>query len=136
MPLFDLSSKDLLLKTLFPLTTLITPNKSEFELLANCKITSLEEGIAIAKEKCKEWNTSIFLKGGHFNDTIIREALITEKEVYQFKRSRKVFSYQHGTGCTISTAFSCYLGQGMSLKDSYSLATEYLINLYSKYNNE
>lgn len=132
----DLSSIDLLQKTLFPLTELITPNKPEFELLTNRKISSIDEGIIIAKEKCKEWNTSIFLKGGHFNDTIIREALITEKEVYHFKRKRNAFSYQHGTGCTISTALACFLGKNKSLKSSYYLSTKYLVNLYLRLNNQ
>jgi hydroxymethylpyrimidine/phosphomethylpyrimidine kinase len=129
--LFDLSALHLLKEKLFPFCELITPNKQEFELLADCKINTLEEGIAIAKEKSMEWNTSILLKGGHFKDDKIREALICKKEVYPFEKKRKFFDYEHGTGCTLSTAISCFLGENESILNACRLASDYLDEYYS-----
>jgi hydroxymethylpyrimidine/phosphomethylpyrimidine kinase len=127
----DETSLSLLKESLFPLTDLITPNKPEFEILTNSKITTLEEGVEIAKTKCIEWNTSILLKGGHFDDANIREAIITRTHVYCFERKRKTFSYNHGTGCTLSSALACLLGDHKSLTDAYTLASEYLVGFYS-----
>lgn len=134
VPFLDTSLLTFLQEELFPLTELVTPNKPEFELLTNSKITSIDEGIKIATEKCREWNTAILLKGGHFSETLIKEALITKTDIYRFERKRNIFLYGHGTGCTISTAFACFLGKNKSLYDSYSLSSEYLIKLYSELN--
>lgn len=131
-PFLDTSLLTFLQETLFPLTELITPNKPEFELLTNHKITSIDEAIMIATDKCKEWNTSILLKGGHFNETLIREALITKTDVYHFERKRKTFSYSHGTGCTLSSALACFIGKNISLYNSYSLSSKYLIDFYDE----
>lgn len=132
MPFLDTSSLNILQETLFPLTQLITPNKPEFELLTNCKINTLDEGIEIARVKCKEWDTSILLKGGHFNETLIREALITKTDICRFERKRNTFSYSHGTGCTLSSALACFIGKNISLYHSYSLSSKYLIDFYDK----
>lgn len=118
-------------ETLFPLTALVTPNKPEFELLVNQNIGTIEEAIEIATKKCKEWNTSILLKGGHYDDTKIKEALVTKTDLFCFERERKEFSYSHGTGCTLSSALACCLGNNYSLIDSYTLASKYLVDLYS-----
>ena len=131
-PFLDISSLKLLRETLFPLTELITPNKQEFELLTNHRITTIEEAIEIARDKCMEWNTSILLKGGHFNEPMIREALVTKTDVYRFERKRNTFTYSHGTGCTLSSALACFIGKNISIYDSYFLASKYLVNLYDE----
>lgn len=131
-PFLETSALTFLQEALFPLTRLITPNKPEFELLTNHKITSIDDGIEIATEKCKEWDTSILLKGGHFNETLIREALITKTDVYRFERKRKTLSYSHGTGCTLSSALACHIGRNISLYDSYLLSSKYLIDYYDE----
>ncbi len=121
------SGLKVLKETLFPFAELITPNKPEFEMLTEQKINTIDEGIEIAKVKCKEWNTSILLKGGHFNDAIIKEALVCQTDVKCFKRERKTLKYEHGTGCTLSTALACFLGKNIPLIDSYHLASDYLV---------
>ena len=126
----DTSALNTLKEILFPLTEIVTPNKQEFEILTNRNINNIDEAIEIAKDKCLEWDTSILLKGGHFNDVMIKEALITKVHVSKFERKRNDFIYQHGTGCTISTALACFIGKNISLSNSYSLATEYLIKHY------
>jgi len=132
IPFLDTSSLNIIQEILFPLTELITPNKPEFEFLTNLKISSIDEGIEIATDKCKEWDTSILLKGGHFNETQIREALITKTNVYRFERNRKNFSYSHGTGCTLSSALACFIGKNLSFYNSYLLSSKYLVDFYDE----
>jgi hydroxymethylpyrimidine/phosphomethylpyrimidine kinase len=84
----------------------------------------------LPKEKCTEWETAILLKGGHFDDALIKEALITKHEVLCFERERKNYTYNHGTGCTLSSALACFLGNEKSLKESYYLASNYLTELF------
>ncbi len=125
------SALNILKDNLFPLSTLITPNKNEFELLTESRIENIEDAVKIAKELCKKWNTSIYIKGGHFNYHNIKEALVTNTNIYWFERDRKMFSYSHGTGCTISTALACLLGDNIDLVSAYQLANEYLVKYYS-----
>ncbi len=131
-PFLNTESIKQLQQSLFPLAELITPNKPEFEQLIGNRITSIHEGIKVAREKCKEWDTAILLKGGHFNNPRITEALITQDKVYHFDKPRSDFSYTHGTGCTISSAIACYTGKNIPLHQAYSLASQYLTTLYSK----
>ncbi|WP_425436105.1 bifunctional hydroxymethylpyrimidine kinase/phosphomethylpyrimidine kinase [Labilibaculum manganireducens] len=72
----------------------------------------------------------MLLKGGQFKDDKIREALIGQSEVYHFEKRRKNFEYQHGTGCTLSTAGSCFLGENESILNSCRLASDYLDEHY------
>jgi hydroxymethylpyrimidine kinase/phosphomethylpyrimidine kinase len=123
-------SLKLLTTKLLPLTELITPNKNEFEILTDKKFETIEEAIEIAKVKCEAWGTSILLKGGHFDDSKIKEALITKSGTFLFERARKKFKNGHGTGCTLSSALACYLGNGKSLVDAYLLASQYVLNIY------
>jgi len=129
----DAASLEILKNELFPLADIITPNKPEFEILTNCRISSLDEGISIAKDYVARWNTSILLKGGHFNDATIQEAIVTKDSVYRFERERLLFSNGHGTGCTLSTALACNLGHNLPLKDAYTHASKYLVELYQSY---
>ena len=129
----DADSLEILKNELFPLAEIITPNKPEFEILTCCTFSTLEEGIDIAKEYVKQWNTSILLKGGHFNDATIKEAIVTKDIVYRFERERQQFTNSHGTGCTLSSALACNLGHDVPLQEAYTCASEYLARLYQSY---
>ena len=126
----DSSALNILTEELFPLIELITPNRPEFELLTGRNINDIDTAIDIARVKCRELNTSILLKGGHFSHSTIKEAIVTKTEVFRFERQRKQFKYQHGTGCTLSSAIACYLGKGFSLSEAYTKASEYLVDFY------
>ncbi len=129
--LLEDNATSVLQEELFACTTLTTPNKHEFEKLTDIEINSMDEAIEIAKQKCSEWNTSILLKGGHFSGKTIREALVTKENVFRFERERESFSaYSHGTGCTLSSAMACYLGQNHSLIESYHAASDFLLKMY------
>ncbi len=127
------SETNLMIKELFPLTKIITPNKNEFEILANKKADTIEECLETARQKCKNWNTSILLKGGHFNSPHIREAIITKTNVEIYERERKNFVYTHGTGCTLSTALACFMGNYANLTEAYHKATEFTVKYYEKF---
>jgi hydroxymethylpyrimidine/phosphomethylpyrimidine kinase len=65
---------EVMIKELFPLSTLITPNKSEAELLLShrnlpSKIESLEEMLRAAKDLLTTGTKAVLLKGGHITAT-------------------------------------------------------------------
>ena len=130
------SALNVLTEQLFPLTDLITPNRPEFEILTGKNIDDIDTAIAIAKDKCCEWNTSILVKGGHFNSTNITEAIVTNTEVFRLERERKQFRYQHGTGCALASALACYMGKCLSLIEAYFKASNYVVDFYDRIQNE
>jgi hydroxymethylpyrimidine/phosphomethylpyrimidine kinase len=78
---------EIMIKDLFPLTTLITPNKSEAELLLShqnlpCKIENLEDMLSAAKNLLTLEPGAVLLKGGHI--------MVTRAEV---KRTCTNFPY-------------------------------------------
>ena len=120
-----------LVSGLLPLTTVITPNAMELGLMSGEEISGFDQAVEIATEKVKDWGTSIIVKGGHFNDSVVREAIVTGHGVKFFSHKRLDFSrYSHGTGCTFSSALACYLADGYSLPDAYERATSYLVRFY------
>lgn len=126
----ETSALEILKNKLFPLAKLITPNKPELEMLTGRKIKNINEAIDIAKRCCKRWGTSILIKGGHFRDKDLTEAIVTCEYVHRFNRTRKTFSFSHGTGCTFSTALACFLEKKKDLSVAYNKASNYLIEYY------
>lgn len=67
---------EVMISELFPLTALITPNKSEAELLLShqnlpCKIENLEDMLVAAKNLSTFAPKSILLKGGHITTSML-----------------------------------------------------------------
>jgi hydroxymethylpyrimidine/phosphomethylpyrimidine kinase len=56
---------EVLTKDLFPLTTLITPNKSEAELLLSRSISSIEDMLSAARDLLLCGPRAVLIKGGH-----------------------------------------------------------------------
>jgi len=101
-----------LAKELFPLATVVTPNREEAEMLTHIKISddsSLEE----AGNRLLDLGPhAVLLKGGHLDGDVARDLLFTREEVLEMaspRLDRKV----HGAGCTLSSFIATGLGLGM-----------------------
>jgi hydroxymethylpyrimidine/phosphomethylpyrimidine kinase len=115
---------------LLPYVYIITPNKEELSVLADHKITDFENGITAAKDLGKEYGCRIYLKGGHFEGLDIPESLIEKNKVTVFNKKRLNLKYSHGTGCTFSTALSCFLGNGLSVDNACEKASSLVSKIY------
>ena len=88
---------------LFPFATVVTPNLEEFAALGGDK--------AFPAIK-----VPVLVKGGHGAGTTIIDRLIDlNGEIARWEDRRINSTSTHGTGCTLSTAIACGLGQGLSL---------------------
>lgn len=101
-----------LAKDLFPLATVVTPNREEAETLSGRKITddaSLEEaGYALLDLG----PAAVLLKGGHLGGNMAKDLFFTAEGVYEMvspRLDRKV----HGAGCTLSSFIATGLALGM-----------------------
>lgn len=114
-----------LLNCLIPLATIITPNLSEAEVIANMSIHTKEDMLSAAKKIATYYHGYILIKGGHFagnaDDLIYHEGTIIWLTAPKLDNPNT-----HGTGCTLSSAIACYLSMGYSPIDSIKLAKEYV----------
>ncbi len=121
-----------LIKNLFPLALIITPNLSEAEVLTNMKITNRTEMLEAGKKLLSYGCQNVILKGSFFKDDILPDLFINSKqEVLWLETARIDTINNHGTGCTLSSAIASYLGQGKSVLESVSLAKTYITEAIS-----
>lgn len=104
---------------------LITPNTDEAEILSEMKIRNLKDVKIAAKKIQKIGAKNVFIKGGHLNykNKIINYLLKENGEEKIFTNKKLPFKNIHGTGCTISTAITCFISHGLELENSIKNAS-------------
>jgi phosphomethylpyrimidine kinase len=117
-----------LVKELFPIAGVITPNIPEAEILSGMKITEKKDMIPAAEKLSSSLPGAVLIKGGHLDgdasDLLYKEGICT-----WYSSERVDNPNTHGTGCTLSSAIACNLALGFSIEDSVRLAKEYLTNI-------
>ncbi len=114
-----------LVNSLFPLATVVTPNIPEAEKLSGLTIKTSIEMENAAKIISKVSNGGVLIKGGHSIEDA-NDLLYYQGEMIWVKGERVENNNTHGTGCTLSSAIACNLGDGKSLNESIILAKSYI----------
>ena len=114
------------LKTcLMPLSSILTPNIPEAEVLAEMKVETEEEMILAAKKISETFHCAVLCKGGHqLNDA--NDLLYRDGEYKWFHGKRIQNPNTHGTGCTLSSAIASNLEKGYSMDESVKRAKDYI----------
>lgn len=133
--LSDIAHNDFLLKSFLHIATVVTPNKSELELLLGREVENFQAAKEMTKKVALEQNVIFVLKGGHFASDILSEAIVGVDLLYEFRRRRLNFSYQHGTGCTFASAFACNYVIFQDPIRAYHAAVNYLELFYRTIHN-
>ena len=114
-----------LVEELLPLSTLVTPNIPEAQILSGLTIETKGDMIAAAKQIGDRYHCAVLLKGGHsVNDA--NDLLYAKGEPVWFEGKRIENSNTHGTGCTLSSAIAANLAKGFSLVESVQRAKDYI----------
>ena len=114
-----------LIKELLPISTLVTPNILEAQVLSGMTIESKEDMITAAKQIGDNYHCAVLLKGGHsVHDA--NDLLYANGEFVWFEGKRIDNPNTHGTGCTLSSAIAANLAKGFSLTESVQRAKDYL----------
>ncbi len=123
--LLDENARETIIKELFPLSMVITPNISEAEVIANIKIEK-EDDMEKAAKIISNYNVkNILIKGGHLENSA-NDLLYSNGNSIWFKSESIDNDNTHGTGCTLSSAIACNLAKGLSVEDSIKSAKEYI----------
>lgn len=137
--LIDSDAISTLIRVLFPLADLITPNIPETERITGIAIEA-EEDIYDAAAIMRDMGArNVLIKGGHRfgrehgtpNAGSVRKAIDTlfiGKEKYEFSAVYIETTATHGTGCTLASAIAANLGLGKELKDAVQIAKDFVTN--------
>jgi hydroxymethylpyrimidine/phosphomethylpyrimidine kinase len=117
-----------LVKELFPLVGVITPNLDEAELLLGHAITGVNALEPAGAELLALGAKAVLLKGGHLRgdqvvDVLLQPGLPTLRMATTRIESRNV----HGTGCTLSSAIAAHLALGLDLVQAVTQARSYIL---------
>ena len=114
-----------LVEELLPVSTLVTPNIPEAQVLSGLTIESKEDMVTAAKQIGDNYHCAVLLKGGHsINDA--NDLLYTNSEFVWFNGKRIDNPNTPGTGCTLSSAIASNLAKGFTLAESVQRAKEYI----------
>jgi hydroxymethylpyrimidine/phosphomethylpyrimidine kinase len=114
------------LKTnLLPLATLLTPNLPEAETLTGLAIQTKQDLYTVCQQLHELGAKNILLKGGHSLGNP-NDLFYDGKHFHWLKAERIPTKNTHGTGCTLSSAITANLANGLSLKDSIESAKIYI----------
>lgn len=115
---------------LFPISTVITPNIPEAEVLSKVKIYDKSDMRYAAQCIGDSYGCSVLIKGGHsINDA---NDLLYENGKFTYFKGRRIENPNtHGTGCTLSSAIAANLAKGFSTAEAVKLAKDYISSALS-----
>lgn len=121
------SAVQALIEHLLPRATLITPNLPEAEALLDAPIPDAEAMLDAARALQRMTGAAVLLKGGHLEGETLFDVLQQESGCRVFRHVRIPTRHTHGTGCTLASAISAGLAQGLSLEQAVIRGRNYLL---------
>jgi hydroxymethylpyrimidine/phosphomethylpyrimidine kinase len=115
----------LLVESLLPLASLITPNLREASLMAQMEVHDLETMEEAAKRIADLGAKAVLVKGGHLDATAV-DVFYWNGEYRRYSAPRIDTRHTHGTGCTYSAAITAELAKGVSLPDAIDAAKRFI----------
>lgn len=128
----DLSQEALdvsLLQQLIELVDLITPNWSEAQYLSAIDQKNPERCWQSLQQLGAQ---ALIISGGHGDDkdVVIDHCFFAEQHL-QLQSAKAQTAYGHGSGCTLSTALTCFLAQGYLLRDAFIHSQAFINKAFS-----
>lgn len=119
---------DALVRELFPLAQVVTPNLDEAALLLRRPI----EGADLLEDAARALHAmgaqAVLLKGGHLvGDDVVDVLVEADGTASRFGAQRIVTPNGHGTGCTLSSAIAARLAMGDTLQGAVQNARHYIL---------
>lgn len=116
---------EILINKLLPLANIITPNILEAECLCGFHIVTKEDMKKAAVKISEKFTGHILIKGGHLRNCS-DDLLYSNGEFIWYSQEKINNPNTHGTGCTLSSAIACNLGNGCDIKESILNAKKYI----------
>ncbi len=120
------NARQMLVKRLFPLAEVVTPNIHEAEALVDRAITDEDGMEAAARQIIDLGANKVVVKGGHMEGRQATDLLYDGKSFRRLSSPRIETVNTHGTGCTFSSAIAAYLAKGLPFFDAVEKAKHYI----------
>jgi len=125
--LIESGALDALVRALFPLAMLITPNLDEAGLLVGRTLQTESDMEGAAQDLIAGGARAVLVKGGHLaSDTVSDLLLIPGTTPVWLRHPRIATANTHGTGCTLSSAIAAFLALGSDLEQAVRQAHAYV----------
>lgn len=117
-----------LVRDLFPLATVVTPNLDEAALLLGRPIAGISALDEAALALLALGAPAVLLKGGHLPGNEVVDVLALSDGTLKHLRSARIATHNgHGTGCTLSSAIAAHLALGLPLAQAVEQARTYIL---------
>lgn len=114
-------------ENLFPLSSLITPNLQEAQLLTGMIIQNKKDMQVAATKILQTGCRAVLIKGGHLKHKRIFDVYLDDHGKEEFYETDFIETTNtHGTGCTLSSAIASFCAQGFDLNKSIEKAKAYV----------
>lgn len=124
--LIDDAALQSLIKQLFPLSDVITPNIPEAERISGMSIKG-EEDVLEAGARMQEMGAkNVLIKGGHLDALKAKDFLFMGAYLRTFEAEFIDTTATHGTGCTLAAAIAANLALGKSLPEAVQVAKDFV----------
>ena len=117
---------DAMVRDLFPLADLVTPNIGEAERLSGRGVASVADAQAAGEAILRLGCGAVLVKGGHLAAAPGTDLLVHAGGTHVFRGDFTPGAEARGTGCTLSAAIATLLGRGESLVDAIAAAKAYV----------
>jgi hydroxymethylpyrimidine/phosphomethylpyrimidine kinase len=124
--LLDSGAEGALAEKLLPLSTLVTPNLHEAEILLGRPVVSLEDMSVAARALVEMGAGAALVKGGHLEGGDAVDILWDGSTERRWQRARLETPHTHGTGCTLSAAAAAGLARGLPLLEAVDEAVGFV----------
>jgi hydroxymethylpyrimidine/phosphomethylpyrimidine kinase len=114
-----------LVKELFPLALVVTPNLHEAAALTGLKVETEKEMREAARRIRDLGPEVVIIKGGHLPGKPM-DLFYDGKTFREFTNTRFDTPHTHGTGCTFASAVAAGLALGLSIEDSVARAKTFI----------
>jgi len=116
-----------MVRELFPLALLVTPNIEEAQVFCGEEIRKLRDTELCAKKILEMGPRAVLIKGGHMEGSKAIDVLYTGGEEFHYFVGEKVKTKNtHGTGCTLSAAITAFLAKGYDFYEAIKRAKDYI----------
>jgi hydroxymethylpyrimidine/phosphomethylpyrimidine kinase len=133
--LLDDKGVERMVRALFPLASVVTPNVDEAAVLTGLPVGDVEQ-MKVAARKLHEMGAqNVVVTGGHLGRAadVLSVALPEGNfEQLEFVSDRLRSTSTHGTGCAFATALAANLAQGRQLQYAIVLAKAYVTKAISR----
>ncbi len=111
---------------LIPRAALLTPNAPEAAALTGLVVETTDDLRRAGAALLEAGAHAVLMKGGHIPGDRVVDILMTPAGETVFEGERLATRHTHGTGCTLASACTAGLAQGLALPDAVARAWDYV----------